>query len=36
VVPGHHSGLFKVDPEASVVTGATAMTVAAMELLGKK
>lgn len=35
-VSGHHSGLFKVDPRASVVTGATAMTVAVMELLGKK
>ncbi len=35
-VAGHHSGLFKVDPRASVVTGATAMTVAVMELLGKK
>lgn len=35
-VAGHHSGLFKIDPEPSVVAGATAMTVAAMELLGKK
>ena len=35
-VAGHHSGLFKIDPEASIVTGATAMTVAVMELLGKK
>lgn len=35
-VAGHHSGLFKVDPRASVTTGATAMTVAVMELLGKK
>lgn len=35
-VAGHHSGLFKVDPRASVVTGATAMTVAVLELLGKK
>ena len=35
-VSGHHSGLFKVDPRASVVTGATAMTVAVLELLGKK
>ncbi|MFM9977169.1 MAG: M20 family metallopeptidase [Sphingomonadaceae bacterium] len=34
-VAGHHSPLFKVDPRASVVTGATAMTVAVMELLGK-
>jgi amidohydrolase len=35
-VAGHHSGLFKVDPEAAIVTGATAMTVAVMELLGTK
>ncbi|MFM9977300.1 MAG: amidohydrolase [Sphingomonadaceae bacterium] len=35
-VAGHHSGLFKVDPKAAVVTGATAMTVAVMELLGKR
>ncbi len=35
-VAGHHSGLFKVDGRASVVTGATAMTVAVLELLGKK
>ena len=35
-VAGHHSGLFKVDPKASIVTGATAMTVAVIELLGKK
>lgn len=35
-VAGHHSPLFKVDPEASIVTGASAMTVAAMELLAKK
>ena len=35
-VSGHHSGLFKVDARASVVTGATAMTVAVLELLGKK
>ena len=34
-VAGHHSGLFKVDPKASIVTGATAMTTAVMELLGK-
>ncbi len=34
-VSGHHSGLFKVDPKASIITGATAMTVAVMELLGK-
>jgi amidohydrolase len=34
-VSGHHSGLFKVEPKAAIVTGATAMTVAVMELLGK-
>jgi len=34
-VAGHHSGLFKVDPKSAIVTGATAMTVAVMELLGK-
>jgi amidohydrolase len=33
-VSGHHSGLFKVDAKASIITGATAMTVAVMELLG--
>jgi amidohydrolase len=35
-VAGHHSGLFKVDGRAAVITGATAMTVAVMELLGKR
>jgi len=35
-VAEHHSGLFKIDPKASIVTGATAMTVAVMELLAKK
>ena len=35
-VAGHHSGLFKVDAKASVVTGATAMTAAVLELLGRK
>ena len=35
-VAGHHSGLFKVDPKASIVTGAMAMTVAVLELLGKQ
>ena len=34
-VAGHHSGLFKVDPKPAIVTGATAMTVAVLELLGK-
>ncbi len=32
-VPSHHSPLFKVDGEAAVVTGAAAMTAAALELL---
>lgn len=35
-VAEHHSGPFKIDPKASIVTGATAMTVAVMELLAKK
>ncbi len=35
-VAGHHSALFKIDPKASIVTGATAMTAAVMELLGKR
>lgn len=34
-VAGHYYGLFKVDSKASSVTGATAMTLAMMELLGK-
>ena len=34
-VSGHHSGLFKVDPKPAIVTGATSMTVAVLELLGK-
>ena len=34
-VSGHHSGLFKVEPKSAIVTGATAMTVAVLELLGK-
>ena len=34
-VPSHHSPLFKVDPRAAIVTGATAMTVAVLDLLGK-
>ena len=34
-VSGHHSGLFKVEPKSAIVTGATAMTVAVIELLGK-
>lgn len=32
-VPSHHSPLFKITPEPVVVTGATAMTAAALELL---
>ena len=32
-VPSHHSPLFKVDPQAVVVTGATAMTAAVLDLL---
>lgn len=35
-VAGHHSPLFKIDPRASIVTGATAMTSAVLELLGRK
>jgi hippurate hydrolase len=34
-VPSHHSPLFKVDPQAVVTTGATAMTAAVLDLLGK-
>ena len=33
-IPSHHSALFKVDGKAAVVTGATAMTAAVLELLG--
>ncbi|MBB4155034.1 hippurate hydrolase [Sphingomonas jinjuensis] len=32
-VPSHHSPLFKVDPEAVVVTGTVAMTAAVLDLL---
>lgn len=32
---GHHSPLFKIEPEASIKGGVEAMTVAALELLGK-
>jgi hippurate hydrolase len=32
---GHHSPLFKIDPEKSVKSGVEAMTIAALELLGK-
>lgn len=34
-VAGHHSPLFRIDPEPSVRTGAEAMTLATLELLGK-
>ena len=33
-VPGHHSPLFRIEPEPSVTTGVEAMTVAVLELLG--
>ncbi len=33
-VPGHHSPLFKIDPEPSVRLGTEAMTLAVIELLG--
>lgn len=32
-VASHHSALFKIDPEATVVTGASAMTAAVLDLL---
>ena len=32
-VPSHHSPLFKVDPKASIVLGATAMTAAVLEVM---
>lgn len=32
-VPGHHSPLFKIDPEPSVRLGTEAMTVAVLDLL---
>lgn len=32
-VPSHHSPLFKIEPEAAIVTGATAMTAAVLDLL---
>jgi len=34
-VPSHHSPEFRIDPEPSIRTGAEAMTVAMLELLGK-
>ena len=33
-VPSHHSPLFKVAPEPSIVTGTIAMTAAVLDLLG--
>ncbi len=33
-VPSHHSPLFRIDPEPSVVTGTTAMIAAVLDLLG--
>ena len=35
-VPSHHSPLFKIDPEPSVRLGTEAMTVAVLDLLGKR
>ncbi len=35
-VADHHSGLFKIDGKAAVVTGATSMTAAVLELLGSR
>lgn len=35
-VPSHHSPFFKIEPEPSVTMGVEAMTVAVMELVGKK
>jgi len=32
-VPSHHSPLFKIEPEPAIVTGATAMTAAVLDLL---
>lgn len=34
-VPSHHSPLFKIDPEAAIVTGTVAMTAATLDLLQK-
>jgi hippurate hydrolase len=34
-VPSHHSPIFKIDPEPSVVTGTIAMTAAVLDLLGQ-
>ncbi len=35
-VPSHHSPFFKIEPEPSVTMGVEAMTVAVIELVGKK
>jgi hippurate hydrolase len=35
-VPSHHSPLFKIDPEPSIRLGTEAMTVAVLDLLGKR
>lgn len=35
-VPSHHSPLFRIEPEPAVVTGTHAMTVAVLELAGKR
>ena len=32
-VPSHHSAMFRVEPEAAIVTGASAMTIALLDLL---
>ncbi|TKD52822.1 amidohydrolase [Sphingomonas baiyangensis] len=33
-VPSHHSPLFRIEPEPAIVTGATAMTAAVLDLMG--
>ncbi|HXV76755.1 MAG TPA: amidohydrolase [Candidatus Polarisedimenticolaceae bacterium] len=35
-VPSHHSPFFKIEPEPSVTAGVHAMTIAALELLGRR
>ena len=35
-VPSHHSGLFRIEPEPAVTGGVEAMTVAVIELLGRR
>jgi hippurate hydrolase len=34
-VPSHHSPLFKIEAEPAIVTGATAMTAAVLDLMKK-